>query len=386
MHTIHPNSGRLPPYPPGFPCWGAPGAAGPTGPRGAAGPTGPQGIQGQQGVEGPAGITGPTGPIGPTGIPGAAGPRGETGPTGPTGPSGSAGIPGATGPTGAPGAWGTITVGTTATGDPGSAASVTNSGTPQSAILNFSIPRGSTGPAGPRGQTGPAGVPGPAGTVAVAMTRTGQPGGHASVVNTGTTQNAVLEFYIPQGPTGPRGATGAAGPQGIQGQQGIEGPTGMTGPTGPAGTPGIPGATGPTGPAGGLSASYAQLQVLPGTYQNADILRLYLYYHNFTGDIVLESDSQTIRLDPGAYLITYLFQASSVAPGDWLRIVPTVGRSDRDPYDATAHSSTSAEPLSAGGSFIEQGPVPFYIQFRLECAAPLSITGTVGVVRIASPN
>ena len=160
----------------------------------------------------------------------------------------------------------------------------------------------------------------------------------------------------------------------------------MTGPTGPAGTPGIPGATGPTGPAGGLSASYAQLQVLPGTYQNADILRLYLYYHNFTGDIVLESDNQTIRLDPGAYLITYLFQASSVAPGDWLRIVPTVGRSDRDPYDATAHSSTSAEPLSAGGSFIEQGPVPFYIQFRLECAAPLSITGTVGVVRIAGPN
>ena len=188
------------------------------------------------------------------------------------------------------------------------------------------------------------------------------------------------------GPTGPRGAAGPTGPQGIQGQQGIEGPTGMTGPTGPAGTPGIPGATGPTGPAGGLSASYAQLQVLPGTYQNADILRLYLYYHNFTGDIVLESDNQTIRLDPGAYLITYLFQASSVAPGDWLRIVPTVGRSDRDPYDATAHSSTSAEPLSAGGSFIEQGPVPFYIQFRLECAAPLSITGTVGVVRIASPN
>ncbi len=63
------------------------------------------------------------------------------GPTGPTGPTGPA----------------SITVGTTTTTDAGTNASVTNSGTNQNVILNFSIPRGSTGPMGPVGPTGPTG-------------------------------------------------------------------------------------------------------------------------------------------------------------------------------------------------------------------------------------
>jgi len=54
------------------------------------------------------------------------------GPTGPTGPAGAA----------------TITVGTTTTTDAGSNASVTNSGTNENVILDFSIPRGSIGPTG----------------------------------------------------------------------------------------------------------------------------------------------------------------------------------------------------------------------------------------------
>ena len=76
------------------------------------------------------------------------------------------------------------------------------------------------GPTGPTGPTGPA-------TITVGVTTTTAPGTNASVVNTGTPSNAILDFNIPAGATGPQG------PQGIQGQTG---PTGPTGPAGPAGT------------------------------------------------------------------------------------------------------------------------------------------------------
>ena len=49
------------------------------------------------------------------------------------------------GDTGATGAGATATVGTTTTGDPGTNASVTNSGTAKGAVFNFTIPRGATG-------------------------------------------------------------------------------------------------------------------------------------------------------------------------------------------------------------------------------------------------
>lgn len=43
------------------------------------------------------------------------------------------------------GAAATVTIGTVTTGQPGSAASVTNSGTSSAAVLNFTIPQGATG-------------------------------------------------------------------------------------------------------------------------------------------------------------------------------------------------------------------------------------------------
>lgn len=105
------------------------------------------------------------------------------GPTGPTGPQGPA----------------TITVGVTTTGNPGTSANVTNVGTNENAILNFTIPAGMTGPAGPIGPQGLQGIQGQT------------------------------------GPTGPTGPTGAAGPQGAIGPQGVAGPTGLQGPAGPTG-------------------------------------------------------------------------------------------------------------------------------------------------------
>ena len=130
------------------------GPAGPAGPQGAMGPTGPQGVQGLQGVPGPQGPTGPqgaSGPTGPQGLPGvtgATGPQGEIGPTGPQGLPGVTGATGPQGPTGPTGPAATVAVGTVTTGDPGTQAAVTNTGTANDAVLAFTIPQGATGPAG----------------------------------------------------------------------------------------------------------------------------------------------------------------------------------------------------------------------------------------------
>ena len=73
-------------------------------------------------------------------------------------------------------------------------------------------PTGPTGPAG-MGITGPTGPQGPV-SVTVGTTTTGTPGSQASVTNTGTIDDVVLTFTIPEGPTGPTGDTGATGPTG----------------------------------------------------------------------------------------------------------------------------------------------------------------------------
>ena len=117
--------------------------------------------------------------------------RGIPGPTGPTGPQGPA----------------TVAIGTVTTGAPGTSATITNSGTNENVILNFTIPRGATGATGSQGSQGPTGPQGPQG----AQGAQGQTGA-----------------------TGPTGPTGPQGPQGVAGPSGAQGPTGPTGPTGPA--------------------------------------------------------------------------------------------------------------------------------------------------------
>jgi hypothetical protein len=64
---------------------------------------------------------------------------------------------GAVGKDGASGAAATVNVGTVTTGASGTAARVTNTGTSNSAVLNFTIPQGPIGPPGPQGAAGPAG-------------------------------------------------------------------------------------------------------------------------------------------------------------------------------------------------------------------------------------
>ena len=210
----------------------------------------------------PGGEKGDPGPAGPQGEPGPAGPKGDPGPV-------------------------SVTVGTTTTTDAGTSANVSNSGTAEDVILDFSIPRGNPGETGPQGPQGPQGAPGPQGPAG----KDGAPGEQGPKGDTGETG--------PAGPQGPQGERGPAGPQGPQGEPGKDGtsfqvlgrydsivdltdahPTGtagdayavgvettdiyiwdvdgntwenigpLEGPAGPQGAQGPKGDTGPQGPAG----------------------------------------------------------------------------------------------------------------------------------------
>lgn len=179
------------------------------------------GISGVQGPAGPQGPKGNTGDIGPQGLQGVPGIRGL---------QGLQGVPGTPGANGAPGTAATVTVGSVTTGAPGSNAQVTNAGTINSAVLNFTLPRGD---AGPTGNAGPAGT---AATVALGTVTTGVAGSQAQVTNSGNSTAAVFNFTLPAGVQGPQGLKGDKGDKGDTGNVGPKGDKGDTGNVGPAGS------------------------------------------------------------------------------------------------------------------------------------------------------
>jgi hypothetical protein len=117
----------------------------------------------------------------------------------------------------------------------------------QTKICDGSVWNNYTGPTGPTGATGAAGTTGTAATVSAGTVTTGGAGTSASVSNSGTSNAAVFNFTIPRGDAG---ATGSTGPTGATGVTGSQGPQGNTGATGAQGPQGIQGATGPTGATG----------------------------------------------------------------------------------------------------------------------------------------
>jgi hypothetical protein len=143
--------------------------------------------------KGDAGATGAAGPTGATGAKGAEGDLGPQGPTGATGSIGAQGPQGAKGIQGDAGTAATVTVGSVSKVAGSAAATISNSGTNQAAILNFEIPSGADGAAGT------------AASVTVGSVTTGTAGSSASVSNSGDTSSAVLNFTIPRGDTGPSG-------------------------------------------------------------------------------------------------------------------------------------------------------------------------------------
>lgn len=82
------------------------------------------------------------------------------------------------------------------------------------------------------GPQGPQGIPGAAATISVGAVNTIDESLPASIVNTGTSSAAVLQFNIPRGTTGPAGTPGTAGAQGTPGQRGSYNFTGIADPTG----------------------------------------------------------------------------------------------------------------------------------------------------------
>lgn len=187
---------------------GPKGETGSQGPKGATGPqgeTGPQGPKGETGEQGPKGEQGLTGPQGPQGIQGVQGVQGETGPEGPQGPKGTKGDTGAT-----PVITVTATADATHSATPTVTVTKTGSAEAPSFALAFSGIQGEQGAKGETGQTGPQGETGPAGangndgaaaTVAVGSVSTLEAGATPTVVNSGTTAAAVLDFGIPANST-----------------------------------------------------------------------------------------------------------------------------------------------------------------------------------------
>lgn len=230
----------------------------PRGEKGLRGDTGPTGPKGDPGKTGPAGPTGPQGDPGAKGDPGDAGksatikigvvsatepggnptvenvgsatdavfnftlPRGEAGPAGEQGligPEGPQGEPGRTGPQGADGKAATVNIGSVTTGEPGTEASVSNSGTENAAVFDFVIPKGEkgdqgdpglqgkqgpigpTGPQGEKGEQGPAGMNGVTPAITVSVT-TLEAGSDATVTKSGTDEAPHFTFGIPKGEPG----------------------------------------------------------------------------------------------------------------------------------------------------------------------------------------
>ncbi len=114
-------------------------------PQGEVGPVGPAGAQGPIGETGPQGDQGEQGPVGPAG---PQGEQGEVGPQGPAGEAGPAGPQGEPGPAGEDGLTPTLTIGTVTTGEPGTEAEASITGTAPNFVLNLTIPQGEPGTPG----------------------------------------------------------------------------------------------------------------------------------------------------------------------------------------------------------------------------------------------
>lgn len=110
-------------------------------------------------MQGPRGEPGRDGAKGEKGDPGAKGDKGEPGAPGARGEKGEKGDPGRDGSPGATGATPRFTV-TAVTGEAGTAASVTQSGTAENPMVEFTIPQGVKGDTGAQGEKGEKGDPG----------------------------------------------------------------------------------------------------------------------------------------------------------------------------------------------------------------------------------
>ena len=98
-----------------------------------------------------------------------------------------------------------IQIGSVTTLESDEQATVTRTGTKEEPIFDFGIPQGEQGP------TGPTGANGTAATIQVGNVTTLEPGENATVTNVGTENNAIFNFGIPKGEPGQDGSGGGGG-------------------------------------------------------------------------------------------------------------------------------------------------------------------------------
>ena len=107
-------------------------------------------------------------------------------------------IKGEKGDTGNTGATPDFSVGTVTTGEAGSSASASITGTAEAPVLNLTIPKGDKGDTGATGATGQTGQTGATGATPQLSVGTVTSGTTAAVTITGTAENPVLNFVLPE--------------------------------------------------------------------------------------------------------------------------------------------------------------------------------------------
>lgn len=95
-----------------------------------------------------------------------------------------------------------LQIGTVETLEPGSEATVSITGTSDQPVLSFGIPEGVSGKDGNPGQNGAPGKDGVAATISVGKVSAGEAGTDPIVHNSGTSNVAVFDFTIPKGNPG----------------------------------------------------------------------------------------------------------------------------------------------------------------------------------------
>lgn len=208
------------------------GDKGDKGEQGVQGIQGEQGIQGIQGEKGDKGDTGTSITNATAGTPTTSGDITTTPITfafsdNTTKTVNVSAQKGEKGDKGDTGSTNTLSIGTVTTGEAGSQASATITGNAPNQTLNLTIPKGDKGETGADGQNGQDGQDGAAATVTVGTVTTGEAGSQAIVTNIGTSNAAILNFTIPRGDKGEQGSQGIQGEQGIQGIQGVAGEDGL---------------------------------------------------------------------------------------------------------------------------------------------------------------
>ena len=118
---------------------------------------------------------------------------------------------------------------------------------------------------------GPGGPPGTAATITVGSTTTSEPGGNAAVSQSGTPQNRVLDFTIPRGAQGPKGDPGTSGITPLTGT--LDDP----GFSVPSGSSGIPGRTSITITVPGATPGCAVSIGIPATWTPSTYVTVFSY-------------------------------------------------------------------------------------------------------------